>query len=244
MMENNYIVLLTLTGFSFQYEWLRTDSRPALFRGSCALGLNLLTRLTTGLDLIAAGIFVLLALWFEGAGFDGARDRRLWRRLVDYCKVAAPVYIFFLALDRAYQFYRFESFTNTYVAIFAREYRQRDPSLPANFPWSTPFHACFLGPLLQPAKSIFLFDPLLVLAIFLLAWLCKRLPPQVRAYGATSVLLLLAYIIFYARYNCWIGDFAWGDRYVSTAVELETLVAVPLLLRYRDILGRTIWRAG
>jgi hypothetical protein len=244
MMENNYIMLLTLTGFSFQYEWLRTDSRRALFRGSCALGLNLLTRLTTGLDLIAAGIFVLLALWFEGAGFDGARDRRLWRRLVDYCKVAAPVYIFFLALDRAYQFYRFESFTNTYVAIFAREYRQRDPSLPANFPWSTPFHAGFLGPLLQPEKSIFLFDPLLVLAIFLLAWLWKRLTPEVRAYGASSVLLLLAYISFYARYTYWSGDFAWGDRYVSTAVELVTLVAVPLLLRYRDILGRTIWRAG
>ncbi len=31
MMENNYIFLLTLTGFSFQYEWLRTGSRRALF---------------------------------------------------------------------------------------------------------------------------------------------------------------------------------------------------------------------
>ena len=27
MMENNYILLLTLTGLSFQYEWLRTSSR-------------------------------------------------------------------------------------------------------------------------------------------------------------------------------------------------------------------------
>src|SRR5450755_3453587 len=77
MMENNYIMLLTLAGFSFQYEWLRTDNRRALFLGSCALGLNLLTRLTTGLDLIAAGVFVLLVLWFEAA-----RGRPLWRRLV------------------------------------------------------------------------------------------------------------------------------------------------------------------
>ncbi|MGD0791951.1 MAG: hypothetical protein ABR920_09295 [Terriglobales bacterium] len=249
MMENNYIMLLTLTGFSFQYEWLRADSRRALFIGSCALGLNLLTRLTTGLDLMAGGIFVLLALWFEGAGFEGkrregARGRALWRRLIAYCKVAAPVYLFFLVLDRTYQFYRFESFTNTYVTVFAREYRQRDPTLPANFPWSTPFHAGFLGPLFQPEKSIFLFDPLLVLAIFLLAWLWKRLTPEVRAYGATSLLLLLAYICFYARYTYWSGDFAWGDRYVSTAVELVTLVAVPLLMRYREFLGRTIWRAG
>src|ERR1019366_5387018 len=234
MMENNYIMLLTLTGFSFQYEWLRADSRRALFTGSCALGLNLLTRLTTGLDLMAGGIFVLLALWFEGARFEGARGRLLRRRLIAYSKVAAPVYIFFLVVDRAYQFCRFGSFTNTYVATFAREQRQMNPTLPANFPWSTPFHAGVLGPLFQPEKSIFLFDPLLVLAIFLLALLWKRLTPEVRAYGATSLLLLLAYICFYARYTYWSGDFAWGDRYVSTAVELVTLVAVPLLMRYRE----------
>jgi hypothetical protein len=239
MMENNYIMLLTLTGFSFQYEWLRTDSRRALLIGSCALGLNLLTRLTTGLDLIAAGVFVLLVLWFERAGLEGA-----WRRLLAYTKVAAPVYAFFLLVDRAYQFYRFGSFTNTYVTIFAREYRQRDPALPANFPWSTPFHTGFLGALFQPEKSIFFFDPLLPLAIVLLALLWKRLTPEVRAYGATSFLLLLAYISFYARYTYWAGDFAWGDRYVSTTVELVALIAVPLLMHYRESLGRAIWRAG
>jgi len=249
LMENNYIMLLTLTGFSFQYEWLRADSRRALFIGSCALGLNLLTRLTTGLDLIAAGIFVLLTLWFEGARSErtrseGARGRPLWRRFIAYCKVAAPVYLMFLLLDRAYQFYRFGSFTNTYVAYYASEIRQRDPTLPANFPWNGPFHVGFFGALFQPEKSIFLFDPLLVLAIFLLAWLWKRLTPELRAYGTAFVLLLLGYICFYARYAYWSGDFAWGDRYVSTAVELVALVVVPLLIRYREPLGRTIWRAA
>ena len=239
LMENNYIMLLTLTGFSFQYQWLRADSRRALFIGSCALGLNLLTRLPTGLDLIAAGIFVLLALWFEGA-----RGRPLWRRFIAYCKIAAPVTLFFLLLDRAYQFYRFGSFTNTYVAYYAWEIRQRDPTLPANFPWNGPFHVGFFGALFQPEKSISLFDPLLVLALFLLAWLWKRLTPELRAYGTASVLLLLAYVCFYARYAYWSGDFAWGDRYVSTAAELVALVAVPLLIRYRETLGRTIWRAA
>jgi hypothetical protein len=240
MMENNYIMLLTLTGFSFQYEWLRTGSRRALFWGAGALGLNLLTRLTTGMDLIAVGIFVSLVLWSGPPPSTPA----LRQRLIDYCKVAAPVYVFFLFVDRAYQFYRFGSFTNTYVTIFAREYRQRDPSLPANFPWSTPFHTGVLGALFQPEKSIFLFDLLLVLAIFLLAWLWKRLTPEVRAYGAASLLLLLGYICFYARYTFWSGDFAWGDRYVSTTVELVALIAVPLLMRFREVLGKAIWRAG
>ncbi len=239
MMENNYIMLLTLAGFSFQYEWARTGNRRALLAGSAALGLNLLTRLTAGLDLIAAGVFILLVLWF-----DQVRGRELWQRFVAYCKVAGPVYAFFLLIDRLYQFYRFGSFTNTYVSLFAKEQRLIDPTLPGNFPWSTPFHEGFLGPLFKPEKSIFLFDPLLVLAILLLAVLWKRLLPEVRAYAVASVLLLFAYICFYARYTFWAGDFAWGDRYVSTSVELATLLAVPLLLRYRRDMSAWVWRGG
>ena len=230
MMENNYIMLLTLAGFSFQYEWVRTGSRRALLWGSAAFGLNLLTRLTTGLDLIAGGAFVLLVLWFEQV-----RGRELWRRLLDYGKVAAPVYFFFGVIDRLYQFYRFGSFTNTYVSLAAAAQRRADPTLPPNYPWTTPFHEGFLGPLFKPEKSIFLFDPLLLLAIFLLVLLWKRLGSQVRAYAVTTIVLLLAYISFYARYFAWAGDFAWGDRYVSTAVELVALLAVPLLLRFRGV---------
>ncbi len=227
MTENNYIMLLTLAGFSFQYEWLRTGGRRALFLGSCALGLNLLTRLTTGLDLIAVGVFLLLVLWMERASGAGLR-----RRFVEYVGTAAPVYAVFVMVDRLYHFYRFQSFTNTYVTIFGREQRMIDPTLPANYPWETPFHIGFLGPLFKPEKSIFLFDPLLVLAIVLIVVLWKRLSVAVKAYSVTSLLLVLAYICFYARYTVWSGDFAWGDRYVSTAVELATLLAVPLLSRY------------
>ncbi len=239
MMENNYIMLLTLTGLSFQFEWLRTGSRRALLLGCTALGLNLLTRLTTGLDLMAAGFFLLLVLWFEQV-----RGRDLWDRLFAYCKLAAPVYAFFLTVDRLYQFYRFGSFTNTYVSLYSVEQKLQDPTLPSNFPWSTPFHQGFLGALFKPEKSIFLFDPLLVLAIFLLILLWKRLSPEVRAYGLTTLVLLLAYISFYARYTYWSGDFAWGDRYVSTSVELAALLAVPVLLRYRENLSGWIWRGG
>jgi hypothetical protein len=228
LMENNYIMVLTLVGFSFQYEWLRTGRARALWIGSAALGLNLLTRLTTGLDLMGAGVFLLVVLWFEAASV-----RAMWEKFVAYCKVSAPVYGFFLLVDRVYQFYRFGSFTNTYVSLFAKEQRLQDPTLPLNFPWSTPFLEGFLGPLLKPEKAIFLFDPLLVLAIVLLVLMWKRLSSSVRAYGVGSLLLLLGYICFYARYTYWAGDFAWGDRYVSTAVELVALIAAPLLWRLR-----------
>ena len=228
MQENNYIMLLTLAGLSFQFEWLRTGKRRALWIGSAALGLNLLTRVTTALDIVAAGLFLLLVLWQEPTG-----RRELKHRAVAYIAIAAPVYLFFGFLERSYSYYRFGSWTQTYIPIFARESRMQDPSLPANFPWSTPFHEGVLGALFKPEKSIFLFDPLLILALLLIVLLWKRMGAEVRACAVASILLVLEYICFYARYTYWAGDFAWGDRYVSTAVEMVALLAIPLLLRYR-----------
>ena len=239
MQENNYIMLLTLTGFSFQYEWLRSGSLNALLFGSAALGLNLLTRVTTGLDLIAAGLFLLFVLWFEQM-----RGRAFWTRLMTYCKIAVPVYAFFAIIERLYSFYRFGSLTQTYLPIFARESRLQDPTLPANFPWSTPWHEGVAGALVKPEKSIFLFDPLLVVALVLLVLLWKRLTVEVRAYAVASLLLLFGYINFYARYTYWAGDFAWGDRYVSTAVEMVALLVVPLLLRYRANIRPWVWHSS
>jgi hypothetical protein len=239
MMENNYILLLTLTGFCFQYEWLRAGSRKALLIGSSALGLNLLTRLTTGLDLIAVGIFLWLILSFEGAGKSEFR-----KRFVAYARVAFPIYLFFLFLDRLYQFYRFGSWMNTYVHYFALEHRLHDPTLPAKYPWETPFHVGFLGPFFAPDKSIFMFDPLIVLTVIvaIIGW--KRLSASVKAYLIGAFFLVLAYVCLYARYTVWSGDFAWGDRYVSTAVELAAFISVPLLLKFRAQLGRIVWISG
>ena len=251
MAENNYILLLTLTGFSYQYQWLRTGSTRALVVGSAALGLNLLTRVTTGLDLMAGSFFVLAVIWLERkspllptpgeVGHPGPA-RGLWPHALDYGKVAAPIYLVCGFAERGYNFYRFGSWTRTYLPIFAREQRLQDPTLPANFPWSTPFHEGVLGALFKPEKSIFLFDPLLALAILLLILLWKRLGPEVRAYAVTSGMLLAGYIGFYARYTYWAGDFSWGDRYVSTAVQMVAMIAVPLLLQHRARLGKTMWR--
>ncbi len=239
MMENNYICLLTLIGFSFEYEWLRTGSRRALLIGTTAFGLNLLTRLTTGVDLLAGMLFILLLMIFEDL-----RGRALWHRWRAYALVAVPVFCFFGFLDRLYQFYRFGSWTNTYVSLVAKEAIARDPSLPPNYPWTAPWHAGFFGALFAPEKSIFLFDPLIVLAIVLILLHWRRLSAPLRAYAISTSVMLFVYLNFYARYFAWAGDFAWGDRYVSTAVELIALLAVPLLLKYRREAGRVVWVFG
>ncbi|MGI8772423.1 MAG: hypothetical protein ACR2JE_13415 [Acidobacteriaceae bacterium] len=272
MTENNYILLLTITGFGLQFRWLTTGNQRALFWGSMALGLNLLTRLTTSLDVLGAACFLLLAALFmrheahfatnaprqpaEATRAMAARrpdlsTLRAYLRtyLRTYLRIALPIYAVFLLLDRIYHYIRFGSWTHTYVAVFAREQRQMDPSLPASFPFNGHWfqggiNSGILGPFFAPEKTVFLFDPLFPLALLLSALLWKRLGPDVRAFIAATLVLLAAYVVFYARYNWWAGDFAWGDRYISSAVELATLLAIPLLLRYRRALGRTIWYIG
>jgi hypothetical protein len=239
MMENNFLMLFTLTALCFQYDWLRTGRIRPLLLGCLAAGANLLTRLTAALDISAVFLFLVLTLWFENV-----RGRPLFARLRSWVLVAAPCYAGFLFLDRLYQFYRFGSFFTTYLTVFAAQQRKLDPGLPPDFPWSTPFREGLRGPLVTPEKSIFLFDPLLILTFLLSLLIWRRFRPAIKRYLLAGLWLLVAYIFFYAKYVVWSGDFAWGDRYVTTPVELLAMISVPLLLRHRAAFGRIFWKLG
>jgi hypothetical protein len=239
MTENNYIALLTLSGLTFQYDWLLSGKRWALVVGSAALGANLLTRLTTGMDLLAVSLFLFLTAWLMSV-----RGWELRSRAASYARLALPIYGVFVLIDRAYQYVRFGSFFNTYLQLMGQEWKRVNPSLPAAFPFETPFRVGFFGALFTPEKSVFLFDPLLVLAGIVVAFAWKSLRPEVKAYFAAFGALLLAYVSFYAKYTAWSGDTAWGDRYLASPVQFVALMAVPLLLRHRAEVGKVVWRAG
>lgn len=239
MMENNFLFLLTLTGLCYQYEWLRTRSTRALLTGSLALGANVLTRLTAVLDIAAAGLFVLLIL-----SAQKVRGRALLARFWEYIRVAVPCCGLFVLIDRLYQYLRFGTVWNTYLSVFAEQQRKLDPDLPPNFPWTTPLHTGVLGPLVTPEKSLFLYDPLVLLTILLAILIWKRFRPEVQAYLTSGSCWLGAYILFYARYYDWSGDYAWGDRFVTTPVELLAMISIPLLLRHRDSLPKVAWIVG
>jgi hypothetical protein len=259
MTENNYILLLTMTGFAMQHRWFIAGDRSALFLGSTALGLNLLTRITTALDIFGIVCFLMFATLFsrsvahssENQQPDALRgttaaDRKILPLVRNYLQTALPVYVFFLFLDRAYQYIRFGSWSNTYISVLTLEQRKMNSSLPINFPFDGYWFkggidSGILGPLFAPEKTIFLFDPMFPLTLLLAVLLWKRLEQGVRAFFLASLVLLSSYIVFYGRYDSWAGDYAWGDRYISSAVELTALLAIPLMLRYRRSLHRPVW---
>jgi hypothetical protein len=239
MMENNLIFLLTLTGLAFQYKWLRDGNKRDLWIGALALGANLLVRLTTGLDLVAVTFFLLVVSRYSRA------PKSDWRgRMRSYAAIALTVYAVGLAIDRAYQFYRFGSVFTTYIGGFAREQKLLNPALPQAFPFEMPFHVGFFGALISPEKSVFLFDPLLLLTLLLSVVAWRRISVEIRAYLLAFGGLLLAYVCFYAKYTVWSGDFAWGDRYVSTTAEMLAFMSVPLMMRHGAEIGRTVRAIG
>jgi hypothetical protein len=229
--ENNFILLFTLLGFFFQYRWTLQHRRWLLILGAAAFGFNLLTRLTTALDLLAGALFISICLWQTK---KSAPDFR--KKFIEYGFVCAPIYALFFLGDRLYHYHRFGNVFGTYIHVFGEQWRVLHPELPASFPFSNPFWEGFLGPLVSPHKSIFLFDPMLILTLVLLIRFRTKIARPIKALLFSLVVLLFAYISFYAKFFAWAGDAAWGDRYVATSVHLLAMFSIPLFLRFRGSL--------
>src|SRR5215469_3863921 len=205
MQENNYLFLLTLTGLWLQLRWARTGERRALWLGAGALGLNLLTRVTTVLDVMGAAVFLLLVGGFARAAAEHSLCAELLsaRRVKEYLRTVLPVYAVFVFLDRLYQFVRFGSWTSTYVRVQSDQQMRFDPTLPTSYPFSGHWfqggvHSGLLGPLFEPEKSIFVFDPLFWLALVLTVLLWRRMTAVVRAFAVSTLVLFAGYLLFYA----------------------------------------------
>src|SRR5205823_11566269 len=99
----------------------------------------------------------------------------------------------------------------TYIGVFGRQFR---PSgAPTTFPFSYPFWKGFLGTMFSPDKSIFLFDPLLVVLLLVATWKWREIRGALRRVVLSLAVLLLLYMACYATYFDFGGDVAWGHRF-------------------------------
>jgi hypothetical protein len=228
LQENSLILLLTLAGFYWILRWVDSGTRGHLVAGAACLGVNLLVRLTTMLDLVACVLCVGAIVC--RTTIDRRLVRARMRELVVVCGVVAFV---FMLLDRLYHFHRFGEWTSTYIGLFGDAARAADPTLPGSFPFNTPFLTGWAGAFFSLRKSVFLFDPLLgvCLVCLIVAW--RTWAYRIRAFAVAATLLVFGHASFYARYYAWGGDAAWGDRFVVSAVQMLAMLAVPFMLSRR-----------
>ncbi|HEY4819114.1 MAG TPA: hypothetical protein VIH67_16930 [Candidatus Acidoferrum sp.] len=91
--------------------------------------------------------------------------------------------------------------------------------------FETPLATGLYGFLLSPGKSVFLFAPLVLLAVPGVLRLAKRNVPLAIVAGGTP----LIYLLFFARYTQWEGGYCVGPRYLVPGIALLCLGLGPAL---------------
>lgn len=232
--ENNLQLLCDLIALTAATIWLADAKRRWLAVAFSALGFNLLIRLTALADVVWLFGFIFFAAWL---GAPGEWKTRLWvamRRALSAAAVGLPVVGGFLLLDRLYHWYRFGSFWGTYTRLIADQLRAQNVELPPNFPFGNDMVDGILGPLISPGKSVFIYDPLLVVFAVVAIVFWKRFPARLGAVVASLPLFLAMLIVGYSRYSWWSDDATWGNRFVVAPVHLAALLVVPIVMRFRS----------
>lgn len=208
----------------------RGDLRWNLLAAGACAGFGLLIRLPF---LAEAATLAIVAKYVSdrarGAQWPAAVLSVTGRTVRDAVWFAAPVLVA-TAVDRAYQFYRFGEWTTTYMKQCVEAFA-RVGGFPADFPFGYPFLKGFLGPLIDPNHSIFLFDPFLIVAIVLVAagWRGMRVERRLVARSAAFCLFLLC--VIYGGSWYWNGGLGnWGARHHIAPVQLFVLLGFALAI--------------
>ena len=186
------LTCLALVGAMLQSLRARRDGgwAPAVFAGlwlACAL----LTRMETAL---AVPIFALYLI----RGFDWRRPwavgKQAWRVVGAFLvPIVAGLAVHFLV---------------NYLKFGMLGLPESKDRLDASIP------DALFGHLLSPGRSIFVYSPVLVLA--LLGW--RRFHARHRRESWLILVLSVAFLAAYSSYNAWHGHWAWGNRYLLILV--------------------------
>lgn len=164
------------------------------------MGFAAITRVTTVLWLLPLALFFVAASGHE----------RLWKErgqavIRNVCWFGLG-FLPFLAGLFWYNASRFGSVFEAGHTLWAAERHF------ANF--SNPVWTGLAGELLSPGKGLFVYCPILILAVLgLRPFLARH-----RMLASACVVASIIYLVFFAKYKAWHGDNAWGPRYFTFLV--------------------------
>ena len=163
----------------------RSNSKHLLLAGMC-FGWAILTRLDS---LVATPAIAWAA---------AQRSRVSSKTVRRWCLVGLPV-LFALGMIAGYNYYRFGAVSRTGYEDQAESVR-----------FATPFLVGLHGYLLTPGRSIFVYSPVLLLALPGAAALWRR----DRGFAVTMGLLVAGYLGVMSKWQNWAGGWDWGPRHI------------------------------
>jgi hypothetical protein len=230
--QNNQVLLFTTLGYATAIASVRYRQHRFVMLSGLALGAAVLVRLTSAIHALTVLLFLLGCLAYQ------KRDKL---QILQAVGVWIAGFLPLVLLGRVFDYLRFGTFWTTGASLGIKQLYTDPiftglPELPANYPLINPPQVGILGVLFSPAKSIFIYDPLLLpcLILGIVAW--KKLSPYIQGYLITAMLNLSLFIALTSRLDFWHGDVAWGARYHVTSVHLLLIPLIPLFIQ--EIMGR------
>ncbi|MCX7016254.1 MAG: hypothetical protein NTW86_27465 [Candidatus Sumerlaeota bacterium] len=97
--------------------------------------------------------------------------------------------------------------------------------------FATPLAVGLFGLLLSPGKSVFVYSPLLLVAVAGFPAFLRESPRAARL----ALALTLIFLVVYAQWFAWAGGTCWGPRFLLPLTPLALLGALPILKRYGSL---------
>ena len=225
--ENQILLLMMLGYLSILLCLSQKKQIFALLSGTCA-GFAFIMRSDAILH-----VFCLFIFLFGSIFLSKEADKRVSPKPIIFWVMGFSLMFF---LGRTIEYFRFGGFWDFVPALAMKQIRTAEylsslPQLPDNYPFINPFYMGIVGALLTPAKSIFIYDPLLLpgLLIGIFAW--RKIFPAVKLFIACASLSLIMFIIVLAKFDFWHGDPAWGVRYHLISVQLMLIPLTAILIK-------------
>jgi hypothetical protein len=181
---------------------------------------------------VGAGTFIILGLWCARS------DKPRWSSMFLAVSLlfrplnilAFPIWLYAAARARRITVGMVLPFLVVGLGLLA--YNQIRFSAPLDFGYeqeqfSTSLFTGLFGVLFSPGRSIFVYSPLLILALPGTVWLYRT----DRAQALTVLATIGLYILAIALWHSWEGGWAWGSRLLTPIVPLVVVLVAPVIER-------------
>ncbi len=200
------LFLLTAIYFSFLFK-ADGKSYHAFFAGSF-LGLAEATKVAAIIVIIPVGLYFLWTL------YERRRDRQLNKQATAFIFLSLGLLLFFAVLP-GYNLLR-------YGSLFRTGY--------GHVKMNTPILTGLYGLLFSTGKGLIFYSTPFLLFFFGL----RSFYRHHRAETVLIITIILTTIVFYAKFQFWHGDVAWGPRYLVYLIPLFLLPAVEVVRAFKE----------
>jgi hypothetical protein len=205
--ESQVAVSVLASLWAMQRAWSHDGPRYPML-ACLAMGLGFWFRTTSVLATAPLGL-IGFAVDLRG------RPGRRWTRLRAWIAAGAVGIAPFVAATAWLNHARFGS-------IFETGYGPAHDAIGVGL-FETPLWVGLGGILISPGKSLFLYNPILILAVvgFVSLWRTHR------PIAVLAIAMFVCNVLVHARYTYWAGDLTWGTRFVASILGVLCLGLVP-----------------